>query len=95
MARWAIRRDGELVIEPSMGDGQFLRAIEIQAARAGLHGIESWGVELDQPTHRETVGGGAVEPERAILSDFLEVDLFPVDVVIGDPPYARLRHLPR
>ena len=41
MARWAIRRDGERVIEPSMGDGQFFRAIEIQAARAGLHGIES------------------------------------------------------
>lgn len=95
MARWAIRRDGERVIEPSMGDGQFLRAIEIQAARAGLHGIESWGVELDQATYRETVGGGVVEPERAILSDFLEVDPFPVDVVIGNPPYVRLRHLPR
>lgn len=95
MARWAIRRDDERALEPSMGDGQFLRAIRIQAERAGYRGIESWGVELDQTMYRETVGGGVVDPERAILGDFLQVEPFPVDVAIGNPPYVRLRHLPR
>lgn len=94
MARWALRRDDERVIEPSMGDGQFLRAITIQAERAGYRGGALWGVELDQATYRETVGGGVVESERAILGDFLQVEPFPVDIAIGNPPYVRLRHLP-
>ena len=94
MAQWAIRRDGERVIEPSMGDGQFLRAIAVHAERSDYHDIEAWGVELDQETYRTTIGGGVVEPERAILGDFLQVDPFPVDIAIGNPPYFRLRHLP-
>lgn len=95
MAAWALRGDGERAIEPSMGDGQFLRALGIQAERVGHRGVELWGVELDQATYRETVGGGVVAPERAILGDFLDVEPFPVDVAIGNPPYVRLRHLPR
>ena len=94
MARWAIRRDGERVIEPSMGDGQFLRAVTIHAERTGYRDVESWGVELDQATFRETVGGGVIAPERAILSDFLQVEPFPVTVAIGNPPFVRFRHLP-
>lgn len=95
MAAWALRCDGERAIEPSMGDGQFLRALGIQAERLGQQDVELWGVELDQVTYRETVGGGIVAPERAILGDFLGVEPFPVDVAIGNPPYVRLRHLPR
>lgn len=95
MARWAVRSGSERVIEPSMGDGQFLRAVASQAARAGHRGIEMWGVEIDQFTYRSTVGGGVLNPERAILGDFLAVTPFPVDVAIGNPPYVRLRHLPQ
>lgn len=95
MAAWALRGDSERAIEPSMGDGQFLRALGLHAERVGHRGVELWGVELDQVAYRETVGGGIVAPERAILGDFLEVEPFPVDVAIGNPPYVRLRHLPR
>lgn len=95
MAAWALRCDGERAIEPSMGDGQFLRALGIQAQRVGFEGVDLWGVELDQVAYRETVGGGIIAPERAILGDFLDVHPFPVDIAIGNPPYVRLRHLPR
>jgi len=77
-----------------MGDGQFLRAVAVRAERSGLRGTETWGVELDEPTFRDAVAGAVVEPERAILGDFLQVEPFPVDVAIGNPPYVRLRHLP-
>lgn len=95
MARWAVRRDADRVLEPSMGDGQFLRAVAVHAERLGVRNVELWGVELDPITYRATVAGGVVEPERAIVGDFLQVDPFPVDVVIGNPPYVRLRHLPQ
>jgi adenine-specific DNA-methyltransferase len=35
-----------------------------------------------------------LEPARAICSDFLAVTPFPVQAVIGNPPYVRLRHAP-
>src|SRR3990172_4493630 len=66
MARGAVRSGEERVLEPSMGDGQFLRAVEVHADRGGFDGIEVWGVELDRDTYRATVGGGVVAPERAI-----------------------------
>ena len=95
MADWAIRAGDERVLEPSMGDGQFLRAVTSHAARRDFNGVQVWGVELDSDTYRLTVGGGVVEPERAILGNFLDVVPFPVNVVIGNPPYVRLRHLPQ
>ncbi len=78
-----------------MGDGEFLRAIQVEAARAGYDGVQTWGVELALDTYQTTVRDGLVDPERAILGDFLAVRPFPVDVAIGNPPYVRLRHLPK
>lgn len=95
MARWAVRSGRERILEPSMGDGQFLRAVEGRADQAGFDGIEVWGVEIDRETYRATVGGGVVAPERAFNDDFLRVNPFPIDVVIGNPPYVRLRNLPK
>src|SRR5262249_47492619 len=37
---------------------------------------------------------GLVPHERAHQGDFLALQPFPVDAVIGNPPYVRLRHLP-
>lgn len=95
MARWALRSGSERVLEPSMGEGEFLRAVQIETERAGYVGVRTWGVELALDTYQATVQDGLVDPERAILSDFLAVKPFPVDVAIGNPPYVRLRHLPK
>jgi adenine-specific DNA-methyltransferase len=93
LAGWALRQPGDRILEPSMGDGAFLAALSRESERRRL-GAEIWGVELAADTFAATVGRGVVDPARAIRSDFLAVDPFEVDAVVGNPPYVRLRHVP-
>lgn len=94
LAAWAIRRDEERVLEPSLGDGAFLRAAVSSVARRKMSGVAFSGVEIDPASLAVAIGAGLIADERAYLGDFLAVEPFPVDVVIGNPPFVRLRHLP-
>jgi adenine-specific DNA-methyltransferase len=97
LAHWALRDNddgaGNLVLEPSMGDGELLDALAREAARTGV-GYDPWGVELDSVTFAATVARCALRSDRAFCADFLEIEPFPVDAVVANPPYVRLRHLP-
>ena len=93
MARWTVRNRGDRILEPSMGDGAFLHAVNAEAERREVS-VETWGVELAVDTFQRAIAAGAIDPEHAIRDDFLAVDPFEVDAVIGNPPYVRLRHLP-
>jgi adenine-specific DNA-methyltransferase len=89
MADWAVRGAGEHVLEPSVGDGSFLRAVKASAARR----------DLAKPILSGFLLAGAVEddlldPAHAHGGDFLALDPFPVAAAIGNPPFVRLRHLP-
>jgi adenine-specific DNA-methyltransferase len=77
-----------MVLEPSMGDGAFVRAVRGR-------GLETWAVELAADTFTAAVDSGLIDADHAVRGDFLGVPPFPVDAVIGNPPYVRLRHLPR
>lgn len=94
MARWAMRRGDERVLEPSVGDGAFVGAVSIEARRLGVERPDITGVELAVDTHAGLIADGMLPAGKAILADFMSVPAFPVDVVIGNPPYVRLRHLP-
>lgn len=94
LAAWAIRRDDERVLEPSLGDGAFLRAAAASVVRRDLSGVIFSGAEIDPAPLAVAIGTGLLADERAYLGDFLAVEPFPVDVVIGNPPFVRLRHLP-
>ena len=76
-----------------MGDGAFLAGLAQEDHHRRLD-AQVWGVEMAADTFAATVGAGLIEPHRALCSDFLAVDPFEVDAVIGNPPYVRLRHLP-
>lgn len=93
MAQWSLRAAGDRVLEPSMGDGIFLEAVRTVAAARGT-AVELWGVELARDTYEATLKRGLVAAHRAIHGDFLGVKPFDADVLIGNPPYVRLRHLP-
>jgi hypothetical protein len=92
LARFALRRRGDRVLEPSMGSGAVLGALAQEDARRDLDAVV-WGVELAADTHAGAVAGGLVDPARAIRSDFFAVAPFLVDAVVGNPPFRRLRHL--
>jgi adenine-specific DNA-methyltransferase len=93
MADWLLRGEADLVLEPSFGDGVFLAAVARVAGRRGLDAIQVRGVELDAGALGQTISTGLVRREEAILGDFLDVEPFPADCVIGNPPYVRIRHL--
>ncbi len=94
LTAWALRRDGDRILEPSMGDGALLGALQAEGERRGMEAT-AWGVELAEDTYLSTVASGIIEPFFAIRRDFLAVEPFEVDAVLGNPPYVRLRHLPR
>jgi adenine-specific DNA-methyltransferase len=94
MADWLLRGEADQVLEPSFGDGVFLAAVARMARRRRLDAVRVRGVELDGGALGQTVSTGLVGREDAVLGDFLDVEPFPADGVIGNPPYVRIRHLP-
>lgn len=94
MAQWLLRHEASEILEPSMGEGAFLSALGV-AGRSQHRPLKIWGVELAADTFAKVVTSGLVRPEYAVRSDFLALAPFPVDAAIGNPPYVRLRHLPK
>lgn len=93
MADWTVRHDGERVLEPSFGDGIFLRAVATSAARRNLASVRLSGVEIDEEARARAVHAQLIPEAEVQCRDFLSVAPFPVQAVIGNPPYVRLRHV--
>lgn len=93
IAEWAVRWDGEHVLEPSFGDGMFLRAVGQSIGRRNLDGVRVSGVEIDAQARDLALRDGAIAGAELRLGDFLDVEPFAVQAVIGNPPYVRLRRL--
>ena len=94
MADWLLRNEPVDVLEPSMGDGVFVAAVNEARRSRGLTDVRVIGVEYARMPFESVVDRGLISRDNAIHSDFTAVDPFPVDAVIGNPPYVRLRHLP-
>src|SRR5262249_43372823 len=92
LVRWAVRRDHDRVLGPSMGDGAVLAALPAEARRRGIN-VLPWGVELASDPFERARARHADKLASAVHADFLEVEPFPVDAVVGNPPFVRLRHL--
>jgi len=95
MAEWCLRRDGERILEPSFGDGVFLRAIAQSALRKNLQGIHLIGVEFDEQARTHAAQEFRLSSAELIHEDFFKVPPVKVQAVIGNPPYVRLRRLAR
>ncbi|MGD9571379.1 MAG: N-6 DNA methylase [Thermoleophilia bacterium] len=93
MAAWAVRTGRERVLEPSMGDGNFIVAVNQRVSQNHDPHLQAWGVELEAAALELALAAELLPPGRAINRDFLTVRPFEVDVIIGNPPYVRLRHL--
>lgn len=94
MARWALRNTEDVVLEPSLGNGQFAIAIRQAAIARGWSPPKLHACELDSSTAEQAIESGAVQANLLHIGDFLAASHWPmVDVVIGNPPYVRLREL--
>jgi len=94
MAAWAIRSSSDQALEPCFGSGAFLAAMKEVLAAKHFDCIQIHGVELMDMAYSMAVDSGLIDARHAILGDFLGVRPFPVDAVVGNPPYVRLRSLP-
>ncbi|MFN2588812.1 MAG: N-6 DNA methylase [Actinomycetota bacterium] len=95
MTEWVLRSSSDRILEPSFGDGSFLAALSRLALARGWRDVEALGVEIDEKPYEEALSRALIPRDRAIRADFLALEPFPVDAVLGNPPYVRLRHLPR
>jgi len=95
MADWVLRSGYDRVLEPSFGDGVFLHALRAVSAARELPDVAVFGSELASAPFGQALTGGLMEPARGFRRDFLQLTPFEVDAVVGNPPYVRLRHLPR
>lgn len=93
MAKWLVRQDGETYLEPSMGDGVFVDAVNDIATATGFDRPQWITGELDAQTARDAVQRGLVTTDELRVGDFLKQPVDLVDAVIANPPYVRLRHL--
>lgn len=94
MADWIVRHDGEHILEPSFGDGIFLRAVRESTRHRGFSDVRLTGIEIDKAAIEQAIRAGTIAPSDACPDDFLRVHPFKVQAVIGNPPYVRLRHVP-
>lgn len=93
MSSWALRTPHDTVLEPSVGDGRFVRTVQAVAAQRGWGRLEIHAVELDEATAQQ-VREADLGLTSLHVGDFLAADHLPkVDVVIGNPPYVRVREL--
>lgn len=94
MADWLVRHDGERILEPSFGGGIFLRSVAASSERRGFGHVHLTGVEIDEVARAQVQEQFTGLDANLLCSDFLSVSPRPVQGVIGNPPYVRLRNLP-
>ncbi|MEI5672909.1 MULTISPECIES: Eco57I restriction-modification methylase domain-containing protein [unclassified Nocardioides] len=94
LASWAMRHDGEVLLEPSLGDGSFVAAAQEVAAARGWARPGFVAAELNPRTAAGHAHHGLVRADELAVGDFLTTAVRPVDAVVGNPPYVRLRALP-
>lgn len=92
IADWAITDSRMKVLEPSFGEGEFLRAATRRFSALGAEKPSIYGVEIQQSLFEKSA---ARYPDvSCALCDFMDYRLpGGADAAIGNPPYVRFRNL--
>ncbi|MDE0210421.1 MAG: N-6 DNA methylase [Boseongicola sp.] len=99
LCEWAVREDGEKVLEPSAGDGNFIEALSDAVSRKGLkEPVSVTAVELDQGevakarSRSRKLGGAKVSWCNADFFDAYGQLPRDFDIAVGNPPFIRFQH---
>ncbi|WP_370276608.1 Eco57I restriction-modification methylase domain-containing protein [Roseovarius indicus] len=107
LSAWAIRRSDDMILEPSCGDGAFLKAASNRLGNLGakgpdradrLRGIEIFSTEADKARKRLEEDLGIRSSDVVEISDFFAWWKRPgrpqFDAVVGNPPFIRYQTFP-
>lgn len=82
--------DDDTVLEPSFGDGAFLKA----CISSGTKVDNLYGCEINRATAALAVDNGLIKKDNVYLGDFFRFGRdFQVDASVGNPPFVRVRAL--
>jgi hypothetical protein len=104
LARWAVRRADDTVLDPSYGGCAFFNAamVALDEAGATVPARQIYGVDVDPGAkgYLPPLLRAGAEPSQFVESDFMEVTPcdFPTarfSTVIGNPPFIRYHYIPR
>lgn len=91
-----IESKNQKVLEPSFGDGSFINALIDRYYHMGWGGSlknNLYAVEIRESAISQFSDNQFIDFEKFISGDFIGVEPFPVDVVIGNPPYVGLNKI--
>lgn len=98
LSRWVLNNNPKTVLEPSCGDGVFLKAFsELAEYQVTITGVELLKEEATKAG--QAVTGEFLSNSKVIESNFLEwaikrlQDGVTFDAVVGNPPYIRYQYL--
>ncbi len=96
LAWWGIRSPVQTILDPSFGEGVFLRSASNRLIKLGGRPEKQvYGAEIDSAVFHRTSDlltvECAIDRNNLILADFFSIDppRLRVDVVIGNPPFIR------
>ncbi len=99
LTRWAIRGRDDVVLEPSSGDGVFLKAALARFAtlgpRDGPPAVDAVEIEPQAAASSRSILGTSGIADRLVEGDFFayaEKATARYDAVLGNPPFLRFQH---
>jgi adenine-specific DNA-methyltransferase len=99
LLRWVLNIHPKSILEPSCGDGVFLRSLSILNSN-GLKSVKGFEIEPGEVEKSKLAAGGLKNVDVEILSrDFLGWSLAKLlnpplfDAVVGNPPFIRYQYL--
>lgn len=96
LARWIAPERGTRILEPSCGDGAFLRAIALQNKDATISAFELDIDEADKAREQARQSGlsNCIVHQRDFLGWALGAQSGQFDAIVGNPPFIRYQYLP-
>lgn len=92
MAEWVLRSSDTRILEPSVGDGVFVRALDQLTKSYSRSNVSVIAVDLNREAIASTYAPKALQLTK-ITRDFHTYGGELVDAIIGNPPFVRLRHI--
>ena len=96
MCRWAIRNNGDRLLEPSFGEGIFIEKSIDRFNELGNHRPDITAVEIQENVAEIFRKKKIIDTLNIINDDFMSfLFLAKFDAVIGNPPYISLKNVSR